>query len=113
MKKYFLYSLAIILLATNMILLVTQRSTAQSKNFYTVVPFVTQAGRMGFFDQENGKIYIYDNDVKSPLFVAQLTDLGMPIEQIDRVDNKTSDKYGEKSKSIIIGDTETDEKEKK
>ena len=52
---------------------------AQGKNFNNVVPFGTATGRVGFFDQNSGKIYIYDNNVHECVFTGHLTDLGSPI----------------------------------
>ena len=102
MKKIALIVTCIALTVTNIILLSTRNSTAQQAAFFNVLPFMTQAGRMGFFNQEDGTIYIYDSDVKELLFKAQLKELGTPIDHLERNDLPEDNKFGGKSKSIIV-----------
>jgi hypothetical protein len=51
----------------------------QGKSFNGVVPFITTTDRVGFFDQNTGKIYIYDSNVSQCLFTGQIQNLGDPI----------------------------------
>jgi hypothetical protein len=55
---------------------------AQGKAFSNVIPFSTNAGRVGFFDQSNGKVYIYDNDLSTCVFSGQMHDLGGSIQKL-------------------------------
>lgn len=58
----------------------TMQSKAQTRSFAGIVPFVTSNNRMGFFDQNTGRIYMYDDNISQCLFVGQLTVLGHPIQ---------------------------------
>ena len=54
----------------------------RSRSFAGVIPFVTSNDRVGFFDQNNGRFYMYDSDVAKCVFVGQIHSLGKPIEAI-------------------------------
>lgn len=97
MKNKILLTILCILTALNGILLFTQQSNAKTKSFYTVFPFVTQSGRIGFFDQEDGKIFIYDDNLEKLIAKAQLTSLGDDMEHIDKSSPKASE-----NKTIIV-----------
>ncbi len=60
----------------------TTQLAAQSANFSNIIPFATNVGRIGFFDQINGRIYIYDGDGKTCLFSGQIKELGKPLESL-------------------------------
>ncbi len=60
----------------------TMQSKAQNKNYTGIVPFVTSNNRVGFLDQSNGRVYIYDSDIIKCLFVGQIESLGQPINII-------------------------------
>ena len=34
---------------------------------------------VGFFDQNNGRVYVYDNNISRCLFIGQIQNLGQPI----------------------------------
>ncbi len=70
--------------------LLTAPSRAQSVNFVNVMPFVSPSGRIGFFDQSNGKIFIYDNDARECVFRGQLTELGKQIMHLEKKSTSTS-----------------------
>ena len=60
----------------------TIRSFAQNKSFAGVTTFTTPAGRVGFFEQGTGIIYLYDNNLNECVFKGKLNNLGDPIEKI-------------------------------
>jgi hypothetical protein len=74
--------LLIVITALSFILGATVQSKAQNKNYSGIVPFATGGDRIGFFDQSNGRVYIYDNNIVNCLFVAQIQSLGQPINII-------------------------------
>jgi len=41
---------------------------------------MTSSDRLGFLDQSNGRIYVYDNTFSQCVFVGQLQSLGLPIQ---------------------------------
>ena len=49
-------------------------------SFPGVSVFTTPAGRLGFFEQGTGKIYLYDDNLSDCVFVGQLTKLGESIQ---------------------------------
>jgi hypothetical protein len=73
--------LLIVITALSFILGATVQSKAQNKNYSGIVPFAT-GERIGFFDQSNGRVYIYDNKIINCLFVGQMQGLGQPISII-------------------------------
>jgi hypothetical protein len=64
----------------------TVKSTAEDKvinySFPGVSPFNTPSGRLGFFEQGTGRIYLYDDNIKECVFIGQLKKLGEPIEKL-------------------------------
>lgn len=58
------------------------RLQAQGAGFNNIIPFSTNAGRVGFFDQASGKVYIYDNNLSECVFIGQLSSLGGSIQKI-------------------------------
>lgn len=56
-----------------------QTGLAQANTFAGVVPFSTSAGTFGFFDQNSGKLYMYDNNLTKCIFIGQVENLGEPI----------------------------------
>ena len=66
------------------------QNKTQTKNFSGVVPFVTNNDRVGFLDQKNGRIYIYDNYVSQCLYFGQIQDLGQPIQALSSNNMNTS-----------------------
>jgi len=55
---------------------------AEGKSFAGVYPFVTASGLFGVFDQNNGKVFIYNNDLSQCVYKGQLGELGAPVEKI-------------------------------
>jgi hypothetical protein len=79
MNKSLLSVLAIILTVGTLSFL-PKKLMAEEKNFNHVIPFSTTSGRIGFFDQSNGKIYIYDENMANCVFNGQLNQLGSAIQ---------------------------------
>jgi len=71
--------LVIVIMALSFGLGTTMQSKAQDKNYTGIVPFVTSNNRVGFLDQSNGRIYVYDSNITNCLFVGQIQNLGEPI----------------------------------
>jgi len=76
------YLLLIIVAALGLGLLIATQSKASARGFAGVVPFTTSGDRFGFFDQNSGKIYLYDSNISQCVFTGQLEDLGKPIHAI-------------------------------
>ncbi len=57
---------------------------AQSLNFSNIIAFASNQGRLCFFDQSNGKLYVYDSEGKTCLFQGQLKELGKPFESVQK-----------------------------
>jgi len=74
--------LVIVITALSFSLGTTMQSKAQNKNYTGIVPFVTSNDRVGFLDQSNGRIYVYDSNIVQCLFVGQIQSLGEPINVI-------------------------------
>lgn len=74
--------LVVIIVALSFSLGTTIQSNAAVKKYLGVIPFVTSSDRVGFFDQNNGKIYMYDSSVNQCLFVGQIQNLGAAIQTI-------------------------------
>ncbi len=74
--------LVIVITALSFSLGATMQSKAQDKNYSGIVPFVTTNDRVGFLDQSNGRVYIYDSNIVNCLFVGQIESLGKPINVV-------------------------------
>jgi hypothetical protein len=72
-----------------LILVATRQSHAQDKSFAGIIPFVTSNDRVGFLNQTNGRIYIYDSNVSKCLFIGQIDSLGKPINVITETTSDT------------------------
>lgn len=59
-------------------------SASSSKSFPGVIPFSTAGGTIGFFDQNNGKVYLYDGNMQNIVSVAQLDELGKPMSSTQK-----------------------------
>ena len=79
--------LVIIIVALSFGLGTTMQSKAQDRNYSGIVPFATSSDRIGFFDQSNGRVYIYDNNVVNCLFIGQIQSLGKPINVVSAASN--------------------------
>jgi hypothetical protein len=60
------------------------QSKAQNKTFAGVIPFMSASDRLGFLDQNTGRVYMYDSNFSQCLFVGQLQNLGQPIQIIKK-----------------------------
>ena len=65
----------------------TLPSTAEDKleslrSFPGVNVFTTASGRLGFFEQGTGRIFIYNDNLSDCVYIGQLKALGEPIELI-------------------------------
>jgi len=76
--------LTIVIMALCFCLGSTMQGRAQDKNFTGILPFVTSNDRVGFLDQSNGRIYMYDSNISQCLFVGQIQSLGQPINVISQ-----------------------------
>jgi len=76
--------LVIIITALSFILGATLQGKAENKSFAGIIPFITTNDRVGFFDQTNGRVYMYDNNISQCLFIGQVTGLGQPIQVITK-----------------------------
>jgi len=78
--------LIVIIISLSFILGATIQSRAQNKvqtkNLAGVVPFVTSSDRLGFLNQNTGRIYMYDSSYSKCVFVGQISELGQPIEAV-------------------------------
>jgi hypothetical protein len=81
MNKIIIF-LMIVITALSFSLATTMQSKAQDKSYSGIVPFATSGNRLGFLDQSNGRVYIYDSDTLNCLFVGQIQSLGKPIQMI-------------------------------
>ena len=83
MKKLSLVNL--ILLILNIFMLLTifpQGMAAPAPSLSNVVPFATSGGYVGFFDQNDGTVYIYDGFLKDCALISRIEKLGEPMVKI-------------------------------
>ena len=85
MKKLTLCFLGISLAAAIYSLVSATQLAAQSLNFSGVIAFSTNMGRLCFFEQSTGKLYVYDGEGKACLFQGQLKELGKPFESVQKI----------------------------
>ena len=55
---------------------------ANPGSFDGVMPFTTYSGLIGFFDQRDGKVYIYDGTLTNCMQVTQIVELGKAAKVI-------------------------------
>lgn len=82
MKK--LNYLLLLIIIGLVVIVLKSNSIAAQKSFVGVVPFTTVGGLMGFFDQNNGKVYLYDGNLKNCVFVSQVEELGEQMQEIKK-----------------------------
>jgi hypothetical protein len=86
MKKFTFQMLCLLTLAISyVVVFTTGRSQAAAPvmhSFPGVTTFVTPAGRVGFFEQGTGKIFIYDNNLTECVYIGQMSALGDPVEKL-------------------------------
>jgi len=91
MKKILMVNLVFLLLLVGMFLGFNLRSTQAEEEFRTfegVVPFATSGGFIGFFDQRDGTVYIYNEELKEVSFKYKIKKLGEPAEDLFKDDGK-------------------------
>jgi hypothetical protein len=79
--------LLVVIMVLSFSLGTTMQSRAQERSFPGVLPFFTN-DHVGFFDQSNGKVYIYDSNLTNCLFIGQVQALGQPLNI--KTDNSTT-----------------------
>ena len=62
-------------------------------SFPGVSTFMTASGRLGFFEQGTGKIFLYDSNLEKCVFRGQLSKLGEPITTADESEEPKSKSY--------------------
>jgi len=82
--------LVIIIIALSFMLGTTSQSKAQQKSFIGILPFVTTSNRVGFFDQNTGRIYMYDDNISQCIYIGQMNQLGQPVNVVSAGPNTTS-----------------------
>ena len=80
MKKGSLFAVIFLVFIGVVFVFQSREVKAQVPSFVGVVPFTTVGGLMGFFDQKDGKVYLYDGNLKNCILVSQLKELGKPME---------------------------------
>jgi hypothetical protein len=76
--------LLVVITALSFILGSTMQGNAQNKGFSGIVPFSTTTDRLGFLDQNTGRIYVYENNYSQCVFIGQLQGLGQAIQTVSR-----------------------------
>ncbi len=76
--------LVIVITALSFILGATMQSKAENKSLAGIMPFSTTSNRIGFLNQIDGRIYVYDDNLSQCIFVGQITGLGNPIQTISK-----------------------------
>lgn len=61
---------------------VSQAQEAPKIPFEHVVPFTTTGGFFGFFNQADGKVYLYDAQLERLVLEAEMAELGKPPKVI-------------------------------
>lgn len=61
---------------------VQKQALAQNLKFEGITAFTTTGGMMGFFDQKDGMLYLYEPDLTKCVLIVQLTALGEPLAKI-------------------------------
>lgn len=59
------------------------KTSADADKFNGVFPFSTVNGLIGFFNQNDGKAYLYDGNFQSCILVTQIEELGKPMKSIE------------------------------
>jgi hypothetical protein len=85
MKRSTLYFIGIALAVAACSIISVPQLAAQALNFSSVIAFSTEKGHLAFFEQNTGKLYVYDGEGKACLFQGQLKELGKPFENIQKI----------------------------
>ena len=83
MKKYFLIALVFalgLMLGASIPLKANDEIQNQTKiKFENVYPFTTVSGLLGFFDQKDGTVYVYDNNFNECVYISKVDKLGSSL----------------------------------
>ena len=82
MNKSFLYGfLSAIIFMSAVGVWMGKKSEAQATSFAGVYPFWTSGGMMGFFDQADGRVYLYDQNLENLFMISRLEKLGNKMKR--------------------------------
>jgi len=81
-KLVIIYSIIIVAMFMGLLTLSQKVTFAQSATFHYVQPFSTPGGLFGFFDQKDGKLYLYDSNLEKCIYTFQLEELGKPLSKM-------------------------------
>jgi hypothetical protein len=85
MKKSVLFAVSLlVVIIVGFAIIQLREAKAQANSFNSVAPFTTVGGLMGFFDQKDGKVYLYDGNLQNCVFVSQLAELGKPMKVVEK-----------------------------
>lgn len=83
MQRSTFYNILILAIAGLLFTISLQKqASAQNLAFNGIATFMTTGGMLGFFDQKDGTVYLYDPDLSQCLQIVQLTVLGKPLTKI-------------------------------
>jgi hypothetical protein len=86
MNKPLFQTLCLFIIALSCILVFTagrsQAAPVAMHSFPGTTAFATPSGRVGFFEQGTGRIYIYDDNLSECLYIGQMVALGEPVEKL-------------------------------
>jgi hypothetical protein len=85
MKKGVLFvAILLVVITAGFAIIQLREVKAQANSFNGIMPFSTASGLIGFFDQRDGKVYLYDGYLKKCILVNQLEELGKPTKVIEK-----------------------------
>lgn len=90
MKKIPLFALILTALAVGLFTLPLTLQAQEDPKFPNVEMFTTASGQLGFFNKEDGKIYIYNIDSNKCTYQGQIESLGDPITGSQQFSEKPS-----------------------
>ena len=83
MRNTVLIMLVVLVVVLSLVLFSKAKvSSANPGSFDGVMPFTTSEGLIGFFDQKDGKVYIYDGSLTNCMQVSQIDELGKAAKVI-------------------------------
>jgi hypothetical protein len=83
MKKSIVLVMTLLVLITGSLVIQLREVKAQVNSFEGVTTFTTVGGLMGFFNPKDGKVYLYDGNLKNCILVSQLEELGKPMKTVE------------------------------
>lgn len=86
--------------------LAQEQGQVKYTSFNGVIPFFTTGEYIGFFDQKDGMLYFYDDQLKKCLFKYKLEQLGEPgVDMSGRASSSTtaaSTIYGQPLQGVLL-----------